>query len=755
MVFIKKIEMKGFKSFGNEKVTLKFPKGFTAIVGPNGSGKCVTGNTEVVLEGNRRVNIGALVEQKIAENQSYKISDGFITYFDGTKIASLQLENGQLTWAPIIAYVKREAPKKIIQIRTESGHEVEVTPYHPIFTFKDDKFIPLRTDKLNKNINVVISVNAHVKKPLTINKCDFDYHTKISEFDLYLEKIKLIKFKKPESNWVYDLCVMKDHNFIANQIIVHNSNILDAFCFVLGQLSAKTMRAGVFSDLLFTCNNKSKCAKSATVTLHLDNSDRGIQLDSKNVVITRSIDSEGKGVYQINGRRVTRSQLIDILSLAGISPDGYNIVLQGQLAQMISMTPLERRVLIEKISGIAVYDEKKEKAKIELDKADKNLSQIELLLKEISSTREKLKKDKEDAEKWMALTEEIKKLEANIIYHEINELSRKREESIKRLKGREKQLEELNLRLDEITEARKNIQLKLEKIEEEINQIQQEQLNTIHQKIADTKSNFSVASSELKYKTESFEKTNNTLKKLREELEYFDNTKVEYQLKIRTKEEKINSIKKEINQLNAEINKISDIISNLNINFEEYTATIRDLRRKIDEKETKLNSLIIEKEKTQGEINTLKDKIKSLQEIISSTLTNSQSIFSESKNLEESINRLEKEFTSLEDRKNELEKSLNKISHEIKEKNQLLQSKKEYLIEVKTRLNALKDKGTRISARKRAVKALIELKNQKIIEGVYGTIAELGVVKSEYLKALEVAAGGQLDYIIVKDDETA
>jgi len=168
------------------------------------------------------------------------------------------------------------------------------------------------------------------------------------------------------------------------------SNLLDAIRFGIGMLSAKSMRAGSFSDLIFySKGGGGKAAKYATVSLYLDNVDRRIPVDADTVVITRQIDLDGKGVYRLNGRVVSRSQIVDLLEAAGISPDGYNMIPQGEILEVIRKGPVEIRRLFEDIAGIASFDEKKEKAQKELEVAEQNLRENLAQVREVQSIVER------------------------------------------------------------------------------------------------------------------------------------------------------------------------------------------------------------------------------------------------------------------------------------------------------------------------------------------------------------------------------
>nr|1XEW_X Chain X, SMC protein [Pyrococcus furiosus]1XEX_A Chain A, SMC protein [Pyrococcus furiosus] len=177
----------------------------------------------------------------------------------------------------------------------------------------------------------------------------------------YIEKLELKGFKSYGNKKVV-IPFSKGFTAIVGANGSGKSNIGDAILFVLGGLSAKAMRASRISDLIFAGSKNEPPAKYAEVAIYFNNEDRGFPIDEDEVVIRRRVYPDGRSSYWLNGRRATRSEILDILTAAMISPDGYNIVLQGDITKFIKMSPLERRLLIDDISGIAEYDSKKEKA---------------------------------------------------------------------------------------------------------------------------------------------------------------------------------------------------------------------------------------------------------------------------------------------------------------------------------------------------------------------------------------------------------
>jgi len=201
------------------------------------------------------------------------------------------------------------------------------------------------------------------------------------------------------------------------------SNILDSIAFVLGRSSAKSLRAGRLMELIFNGSKGKKPSEFAKVSIVFDNKNKEFPLDDAFVNISRTINRKGVSVYKLNGRTVTREKILEVLRAINVQPDGYNIIMQGDVTEIIEMSPLERREIIDEISGIAEYDEKKAKAERELLTVEERLKEAGIVLNERLKVLERLEKESKAAEEYKSLSAELDKLRASLATRKLDEAS--------------------------------------------------------------------------------------------------------------------------------------------------------------------------------------------------------------------------------------------------------------------------------------------------------------------------------------------
>lgn len=235
------------------------------------------------------------------------------------------------------------------------------------------------------------------------------------------------------------------------------SNILDALLFVLGSTSLKLLRASKLVDLV---NNT---AEDNTARVKID-----IKKGKDLFELSRTIDKQGKSIYRMNGKRSSLNETANFLKEVNIQAQSYNIVVQGDVTRIIQMNAKERREIIDEVSGIKEFDEKKQESLKELDKVDSKTKEVRIVLNEREKYVEDMRNEREKAQKWNSLNTELKQSKATLIFLEVEELRKEMQEF-------EEQEKELAISLEQKTRERektgnelKELSGKLEDTSEEI-----------------------------------------------------------------------------------------------------------------------------------------------------------------------------------------------------------------------------------------------------------------------------------------------
>ena len=201
------------------------------------------------------------------------------------------------------------------------------------------------------------------------------------------------------------------------------SNIVDAVRWVFGEQSTKTLRGSRMEDVIFGGTAKRKPQGSAMVNLVLDNSDRLLPVDSDEISITRKLYRSGESEYRLGGASVRLKDIYELFMDTGLGRDGYSVIGQGRIAEIISSRSSERREIFEEAAGISKYRYRRGEAQRRLDAAEENMLRLRDILSELEGRVEPLRKEAEKAREYLALADERRTLEIGVWLAKIDQLS--------------------------------------------------------------------------------------------------------------------------------------------------------------------------------------------------------------------------------------------------------------------------------------------------------------------------------------------
>ncbi len=375
------------------------------------------------------------------------------------------------------------------------------------------------------------------------------------------------------------------------------SNISDALCFVLGRLSIKSMRAAKAKNLIFLGSKTAAPSKEASVEMVFDNSDKVFSLNEKEISIKRIVRRNGQSIYKINNNTKTRQEVLGLLAQAGIDPNGFNIILQGEIQNFVRMQSEERRTIIEEVSGISIYEARKEKSLRELSKTEEKLKEVIAILRERTAYLNNLEKERQEALKFKKLEKDVKIFKASIINLDLKN------------KQKEKQLN-----LDEIEKKNKEI----EKVKKTI--------VTIKSGIESLESKISGINSTIKDSTGlEQEKLNNEIANLRADI-------AGLKVKLENSERKLNEIKNEKSDLTNNLRNLGFLMNEL----QEESPSLAKKEKDLQSKKKELEELEEKRKKfymIKSELKSIKERIEDKKSLLSSYETESHLLVRQLENL--------------------------------------------------------------------------------------------------------------------------
>ncbi len=521
------------------------------------------------------------------------------------------------------------------------------------------------------------------------------------------------------------------------------SNVTEALCFVLGRLGSKSLRAENSASFIYNGGKTKEPAKKAIVSIVFDNSKREFPVESDDLKITRIVKHDGQSIYKMNGKRITRQQIIDTLAYAKIDPNGYNIVLQGDINTFVNMSPLDRRRIVEEIAGIEAYNEKKDKAMSELEKVEERIKEAEIILAERKNYLKDLKKQYDQALKYKNMKDNITRNKATYLYLQIE----KKKKEIKSVEEQTSKIEEsiskFKEKLDKLRNEEKELNDKIKEISHRIETEGEENQVKVHKEVEELKVELAKLKSELDSKRKELSKLKDRETSLMEDTTQLNESiKTENSnLKIITakRSELINEkekVEKEIEAFRKEhdVNKVVDIEKGLDEIDTQVEEINQEIKKLIEQKQDKLR----EKDRISMNINNIDSQI-------------------------EKIKIIEKEHKSeLE----ELKKKKEEFKKVILDLNKALSSDSQYaamIVDSKRRVDSLKEEIENLRVKNMQARAKINanlavktiLENKDKFGQVYGVASQLGSVSKKYAMALSVAAGNRVNSVVVDSDETA
>lgn len=564
---------------------------------------------------------------------------------------------------------------------------------------------------------------------------------------MYLKRLELQGFKSFADKTILEF--MPGITTVIGPNGSGKSNISDAIRWVLGEQSIKSLRGAKSEDIIFAGTQNRKSLGFAEASLVFDNNDGKLPIEYSEVTVTRRIYRTGETGYFINKTPCRLKDILELFMDTGIGKDGYSIIGQGKIDEILSNKSEDRRHIFEEAAGIVKYRSRKEDSEKKLERAKLNLLRINDILSEIENNIEPLKIQSEKAKKFLSLREELKGIEVGLFLYNID-LYKERLEKItadEEIMNSTYESEENSQKLK--NEEKNNLKLEINNLIEEIEKMQNIGFESTNQ----------------------IEKINSNINVSEERINNIKENNIRYETEINELNEKIEELKEEEKQKIAKK-------ENLYSNKEKFEKELKEKEEELSKLTTKLSSKQLEienkkriieentdnKYEMQNEINTQDVKVDSIIKNVKSKTEELELTISELDQSRLKKSEIEQNFLDIENKRNKIKNDLSEIENKKIEADnkiktfelQINQLGQEIRIK-ESRLKFLEETEKEKEGYTKSVKSLLKSAeaNKELKKGLHDVVANLINVKKEYETAIEMALGASLQNVVTETEQDA
>lgn len=527
------------------------------------------------------------------------------------------------------------------------------------------------------------------------------------------------------------------------------SNVADAIRWVLGEQSSKMLRGNNMQDVIFNGTERRKSLSYCEVSLFFDNTDHVFNIDYNEVVITRKLYRSGESEYLINREVCRLKDIVDLLHDVGIGKEGYSIIGQGKVEEIISSKPENRRAIFEEAAGIAKHKAKKLESERKLERTRDNLVRIHDIKSEIERQLGPLAKQAETAKKYLAYKEELKTFEVNNYIYQYEQASEVKSAIAEKIKAIE---EETLYKTEDLNRANEDYAKTMEQVSQidaAVSRIHEDVLNltvAIEKSAGETK----LYEERLSFLNEQKAKFEAEIASFTSALENKEKEKLEKQTSIFAKQTSLSQLKETSDKL---MDEYMAIITELTSGEDAVSASQRQMIDSLDNLASvraNMSRLEAEKDALVSKTAEIKEKIKNLGSKVISENTKRAEIKSGVAKFEKEKESLKAELSSLEATISTLETNRKKLDAE---ESTLLTR----VSALESRLKVLTEMQAENEGYASSVRKLLNDAKQKVELGkcILGTVAGLFKVEQKYEVAIEMALGGAVSNIVTEDENDA
>lgn len=562
---------------------------------------------------------------------------------------------------------------------------------------------------------------------------------------MYLKRLELQGFKSfPEK-------IKLEFNKGITAVVGPNgsgkSNISDAVRWVLGEKSAKSLRGTKMEDVIFNGTANRKPLSFAEVSLVLDNEDRKLNIDYSEITVTRRVFRSGDSDYLINGTKCRAKDILELFMDTGVGKEGYSIIGQGRIDEILSNKSEDRRQLFEEAAGIVKYRTRCLEASNKLNKEQENLIRVNDIIDELEKQVGPLAIQAEKAKKCIVLADRMKLVQVNIFVRDAEKYE-------KELKELSVHINQLNIDID--TEKRTEEKYNNQKIQfrDKLNEIElnmEEHTNNIADKRSEKEqkeNDIRLCKQEIQHCKENIDRMNvenssgiKSISEKKSDIENINNSIINTEKELKNKQSAYNSKIEEFSNISSRVNENEEQLNNFNNIIIEKMNKATDVKNEISKSEAMLSQI----EKRQSQLNSELSDLSKQQSERNSILEQSENEMAD----------ITAETTKTTESLQKNTEHLDKIKENLSKANTRQQTVTKSIQEKNARLRALSDLEKNYEGYFVGVKAVLNQRDSKNpdFKGIYGAVGEAISCDKKYETAIEIALGSAVQNIIARTEE--
>ncbi len=559
---------------------------------------------------------------------------------------------------------------------------------------------------------------------------------------MYLKRIETIGFKSFADKTVVEF--EQGVTAVVGPNGSGKSNISDAIRWVLGEQSAKSLRGGKMEDIIFAGTSTRKPLNFAEVTLVLDNSCQSLPIDYEEVSITRRVYRTGDSEYLINKQKVRLKDVVDLIMDTGIGHDSLSIISQDKVKAIVEARVEDRRVIIEEAAGVLKYKMRKKEATRKLESTSDNLSRVQDIIFELEDQVEPLRKQSEQAEKYMVLKQECSDSEISVLAYDIKTLNDQMERSKKERKDVEFEHVSINAKI--ANDERRRDTLKQNQ------QAQERQLEQLQADLVETSEWIQKLQGQRDVLKERHKNASSNKEELAEQQAQLESRLETSQVELKTAEEAMTKTNTSLETKQSQLQKVSEEYQHLEENLKIQLDTTRDAYfedvnrlASVKNQYIAINQQIKRTETTLERINEDEEK----------ALLDRDALVQEQETFKAQYGKFE---TSLKE-KRDLYQQLYKEHQQRLKQAEMETNRHRHLThqldKMNNRLQWLEDAQKDFSGFNEGVKKILKAREQGQVSGIEGAVAELVTVPKELELAMDVVLGPVMQQIVTTNDDSA